>query len=132
MIAVDTNIIIRLLTKDEPTQYEKSKQLFGSEEIFIPDTVLLESEWVLRHAYRFPPDQISAALRGLCGLPNVTLVDPERIALALSGMEAGLDFADALHLANAAGRCQQMMTFDQKFMQRARQFHSFPVREPIF
>jgi predicted nucleic-acid-binding protein len=56
VIAVDTNIVVRLLTQDYEQQYNKSLALFQEQEIFIPDTVLLETEWVLRFAYHFKPD----------------------------------------------------------------------------
>jgi len=53
MIAIDTNIIIRFLTHDNERQYKKAFSVFNSQEIFIPDTVILETEWVLRYAYSF-------------------------------------------------------------------------------
>ncbi len=53
MIAVDTNILVRFLTRDDEQQYQKSLNLFQNFNIFIPDTVILETEWVLRFAYKF-------------------------------------------------------------------------------
>ena len=53
MISVDTNIVVRLLTQDDEVQYQKSLEIFQSPEIFIADTVILETEWVLRFAYKF-------------------------------------------------------------------------------
>ncbi len=50
---VDTNIIVRLLTHDDPVQSAKADALFKKDHLFIPDTVLLETEWVLRYAYGF-------------------------------------------------------------------------------
>jgi predicted nucleic-acid-binding protein len=47
MVAVDTNIIVRLLTQDDEAQYQKSLEIFQTQTIFIPDTVILETEWVL-------------------------------------------------------------------------------------
>lgn len=71
MIVVDTNIIVRLLTQDNEEQFQKSLKLFQEQEIFILDTVMLETEWVLRFAYRFKPDEICQAFQKLLGLPNV-------------------------------------------------------------
>ena len=65
MIAVDTNILVRFLTKDDLDQFKKSKQLLQTEQIFIPDTVLLETEWVLRFAYHFKSDNIKVAFSKL-------------------------------------------------------------------
>ncbi|MFB2977172.1 type II toxin-antitoxin system VapC family toxin [Microseira sp. BLCC-F43] len=69
MIAVDTNIVVRLLTQDDEKQYNKSLKLFQEQDIFIPDTVILETEWVLRFAYKFKPAEICQAFRNLFGLP---------------------------------------------------------------
>jgi predicted nucleic-acid-binding protein len=52
MVAVDTNIIVRFLTQDDELQYQKSLEIFQTQNVFIPDTVILETEWVLRFAYR--------------------------------------------------------------------------------
>lgn len=63
MVAVDTNVIVHLLTQDDEQQYTKSLKLFQEQDIFIPDTVILEAEWVLRFAYQFKPDEICRAFR---------------------------------------------------------------------
>ncbi len=101
MIAVDTNVVVRLLTQDDEQQYNKSLKLFQEQEIFIPDTVILETEWVLRFAYHFKPDEICRAFRNLLGLPNVQLTNGSLMAQALQWHENGLDFADALHLVQS-------------------------------
>ena len=51
MIAVDTNVLVRLLTGDDPAQTQRAVELFAQESILIPKTVLLETEWVLRYSY---------------------------------------------------------------------------------
>ena len=63
---------------------------------FIPDTVMLETEWVLRHAYGFSSVAIYNAFTKLCGLPNVALPIPYRMMMALQWYSDGMDFADAL------------------------------------
>jgi len=68
MVAVDP--VVRLLTQDDEQQYNKSLKLFQEEDIFIPDTVILETEWVLRFAYKFKPVNICQAFRNLFGLPS--------------------------------------------------------------
>ncbi|NOX08298.1 MAG: type II toxin-antitoxin system VapC family toxin [Gammaproteobacteria bacterium] len=118
MIAVDTNIIIRFLTHDDERQYKKAFAIFNTQEVFIPDTVILETEWVLRYAYQFSPDNICNALINLSGLKNVHLSNPVFIAQALEWHQQGLDFSDALHLS----QCQQhtkLYTFDKDFSSRA-------------
>lgn len=118
MIAVDTNVVVRLLTQDEPQQYERSLKLFQEQDIFIPDTVILETEWVLRFAYRFKPNEVCQAFRNLFGLPNVYLSDSHLIVQALQWHQEGLDFADALHLAQSQNY-PTIYTFDEKFVKRA-------------
>lgn len=118
MLAVDTNLIVRLLANDDAAQTRRAAALFTSEQIYISKTVLLESEWVLRFSYELPPNVILQALRKLVGLPNVILEQSREVAEALDGFEQGLDFADALHLAGSrhAGR---FATFDKKLIKRA-------------
>lgn len=101
IIVVDTNILVRLLTQDDLVLYEKSLKIFQNPKIFIPNTVILETESVLRFAYQFKPDQVCFALRKLLGLPNVYLTNTMSIEQALLWHENGLDFADALHLAQS-------------------------------
>jgi predicted nucleic-acid-binding protein len=47
MLAIDTNLIVRYLTGDQPQQSQKAKALIDSEPVFVCKTVLLEAEWVL-------------------------------------------------------------------------------------
>ena len=51
MIALDTNILVRVLTRDDPAQADLAAELMKSSDLFICKTVLLELEWVLRFAY---------------------------------------------------------------------------------
>jgi len=78
MIAVDTNVLVRLLTGDEPEQAWRSGELFARHRVFVPKTVVLETEWVLRYAYRFEPEAVVTGLRKLFGLVNVTRRGPAR------------------------------------------------------
>lgn len=118
MLAVDTNLVVRLLANDDTVQTRRAAALFASEQIFISKTVLLESEWVLRFSYELPPQVILQALRNIVGLPNVMVEQQREIAEALDGFERGLDFADALHLASSR-RAGRFATFDKKLIKRA-------------
>ncbi len=119
MIAIDTNIIVRFLTHDDEIQFKKSLALFENHDIFISNSVILETEWVLRYAYNFEPKVISEAFSKLFGLSNVHLSNSVLIAQALEWHIQGLDFADALHLS----QCQkytQFYTFDNKFISKSK------------
>ena len=129
MVAVDTNILVRLLTGDDPVQFQASLGLFAKHEVHIPDTVILETEWVLRHAYEFEPVAICTALRKLCGLSNVRLNNPRPLAQALDWHENGLDFADAFHLA-LSQHTTAMKTLDDRYIRRARKLTPCVVERP--
>ncbi len=129
MIAVDTNVLVRLLTGDDATQYKASKKLFSSDRIYIPDTVLLEAEWVLRAAYGLDRANVCDAFRRLLGLPNVAVADGQRLAQAFAWHQAGMDFADALHLSHCQD-CDSLKTFDAAFIKQARTLGSCRVELP--
>lgn len=119
MQAVDTNILVRFLTQDDPAQAARATALIKREEIWIAKTVLLETAWVLRSLYAFDQSRIMSALRALAGLDHVNLEDSVSIARAFELADAGLDFADALHLVSM-DKAESFVTFDRKFATRAR------------
>jgi predicted nucleic acid-binding protein len=126
MIAVDTNVIVRLLTRDDEAQFQLAYALFERGEVYVPLTVLLETEWVLRFAYDFAAAEVVAALQRLLGLANVHLEEPLRVATALAWHAQGLDLADALHLA-ASQPGEGLATFDRKLAARAAELGGPPV-----
>ena len=73
MRAVDTNILVRALVRDDAAQSAAAEAVLANEPVFIPVTVMLELEWVLRSRYRFDPNKLSQAFTLLCALPNVTV-----------------------------------------------------------
>jgi predicted nucleic-acid-binding protein len=129
MLAVDTNVIVRYLTRDDANQFEKASALIGGEDVYVCTTVLLETEWVLRRGYRFSRQRVIAALAAFAGLPRVRLEDPTVAARALDWMRSGMDFADALHLAKATG-CEAFVSFDQRFAATANTLSELKVRAP--
>ena len=129
MLAVDTNVIVRYLTRDDAEQFAKASALIHGEDVYVCTTVLLETEWVLRRGYRFSRDQILGALTAIAGLPRVNLEDPALAAKALDWMRSGMDFADALHLAKAEG-CEAFVSFDQRFADVANALSEVKVRAP--
>ena len=129
MITVDTNIVVRLLVKDDLDQFQRSLKLFQEKDIFICDTVILEAEWVLRFAYKFSPPEIYRAFSKLFGLPNVYLRNANAIAQVVNWHQAGLDFADAFHLAQSQ-HCLEFHTFDRKFLRQAKNLTKCEVKQP--
>src|ERR1700736_5771094 len=101
MLAVDTNVIVRFLTRDDAEEFARADTLIREQHIYVATTVLLETEWVLRSLYRYDRTRIAQVLRELAGLMRVILENTARVAKALDWVECGMDFADALHLAAA-------------------------------
>jgi len=136
-IALDTNILARFYV-DDPGDPEAVEQrpiarriLTESPSLFVPITVVLELEWVLRAFYGFKLPQIVSVFEHLLGLAHVNTEGAERIATALPLAIHGMDFADALHLSGSA-HCTALYTFDdRKFARRARRlFHGTRVTVP--
>ena len=119
MQAIDTNIVMRYLTDDDPAQSAKAKAVIDGSRVFVGTTVFLECEWVLRSVYGFGGAEVAAAMRAFAGLPSVSVESPVLLAEALDRAETGMDFADALHLG-AAAQCETMLTFDRHFIDSAR------------
>jgi predicted nucleic-acid-binding protein len=118
MTAVDTNVVVRLLTGDEPRQAATARSLFASEPIWIAKTVLLETGWVLRRLYGFEESAIRDALIKLLGLKNVHTEDEASIATALALTAHGIELADALHLSSRPPGAA-FVSFDKAFVRRA-------------
>ncbi len=130
MIAVDTNIVVRVLTRDDSEQAPRARALLEAGSAFVPKTVVLETEWVLRSLYRFDRAAIEDGLTRLLGLPGLEIEDRPAIARALEWYGQGLDFADALHLASSS-RAESFVTFDRALRRRARRLaHTVPVALP--
>ena len=106
MVAADTNVLVRLLTGDEPAQTARARAIFERQAVLLAKAVMLESEWVLRRLYLFGSDRIADAFAALIALPDLVCEDAGAVADAIHWMRSGMDFADALHLASArpAGR----------------------------
>lgn len=126
MRAIDTNVIVRFLTADEPRQAKAARAVIEGGDVFIATTVILETEWVLRAGYNLSALDIAMAIRGLGGLAGVTLEEPTEVALAIDWMREGMDFADALHLARSA-HCRAFVTFDRKLAKRAKGLSPTPI-----
>jgi len=126
MIAIDTNLLVRILTNDDPIQARRAAKILQSDDIFIPKTVILETQWVLHYAYAINKADIISGFQKLLGLPNIYPEDSETIAQAISRYQQGLDFADSLHLASSSGS-DKFATFDAAFQKKARKVSSLQI-----
>ena len=123
MKALDTSVLVRYYTADEPRQAKIAARIIADEaELFVPRTVLIELYFVLKYAkkYLFDSARIGAVLRHLIDLPNVAVENYDMVANALAFGQSGLDFPDALHIA-ASARCDEFLTFDDRRLARRAQ-----------
>lgn len=128
MIFVDTNLLVRLATNDVAADRDAVAQLIEKNEIRIPKTVLLETEWVLRSRYRYSIGQVLGFFEYLGGLASVYLEDEESVRWAMAAAAMGIDFADAMHLSMAAHTNEQFYTFDRTLHRRASKLKGARVR----
>ena len=132
MRAVDTNILVRALVRDDAAQSAAAEAVLANEPVFIPVTVMLELEWVLRSRYGFDPNKLSQAFTLLCALPNVTVGEAAAVRQAAARLAKGWDFADALHHALSEG-CVDFLSFDDHLVKRAARASPRalpPIRKP--
>ncbi|QUS59950.1 type II toxin-antitoxin system VapC family toxin [Synechocystis sp. PCC 7339] len=119
MIGVDTNILAGFYVNDPNDPEAEEQRIFAykifteSTSLFVPITVVLELEWVLRAFYDFQREDFARVIRHLLGLEYVTVEGWAQVSPALQWHLQGLDFADALHLA-ASQQCQHFVSFDDK------------------
>ena len=78
-------------------------KILNTDDIFIPKTVLLETEWVLRHAYEIDRSNIISGFQKLLGLSNVNVEDPDTIYQAIFGMKINLISPMSLMSAASGG-----------------------------
>lgn len=133
MIGLDTNILARFYV-DDPTDPEAVEQrprvlklMEAGVPLFVPVTVVLELEWVLRAFYGFNPADLARVIEHLAGLSHVRIEDWPSILDAVQLHCKGLDFADALHVTRSVG-CERLATFDdRRFARRARRLGTTPM-----
>lgn len=125
MDAVDTNILVRIIVRDDEAMYQRAVAALSGRQVLVPTTVLLEADWVLRGRYGFDRGAVADSLTAFLGLPQVETQSPDSVAAALKLLRDGLDLADALHVVTAAP-ASRFLTLDEPFARRA-QRHTTPV-----
>jgi predicted nucleic-acid-binding protein len=130
VIALDTNIIVRLLTRDDPAQVRSVVRAIRGRKLWLAKTMVLETEWVLRYTYELSSDVVHESLRRLMGLARLEAEDRDSVLLALALYAQGLDLADALHLASSRG-AESFLSFDRPLAKAAARSAGVPpVQEP--
>jgi predicted nucleic-acid-binding protein len=118
MRALDTNVLVRALVRDDAEQAAKAEEILTRDEVFVPVTVMLELEWVLRSRYGFTAEKVAQALALLCAMPRVSVGEADAVRQAAARVAKGWDFADALHHALSQG-CEDFLSFDEQLIKRS-------------
>lgn len=124
MIGLDTNVLVRYVTQDDPDQSPRANALVESlterEPAFVPTLVLVELHWVLRRAYRLGREEADRVVATLAQTRELVVEDPDVVRLALRRASEGAELPDAL-IAETAVRagCDAVLTFDARAARRA-------------
>jgi len=120
MPALDTNVLVRYVVQDDRGQFAAAKRLIGrcvaaGQALFVPVTVALELEWVLRASFGYAKDEVLQVLSNLFSAAELTFESERALEVALQlYREGSADFADCLHIALAAEAGEQpLWTFDK-------------------
>jgi len=121
MIGLDSNILVRYLTQDDPLQSRKATEIIErrlSEENpgFVSIVVMVETVWVLDRAYRLAAHEIAAAVERMLQADALVVENEQVVFLAMIALKKGQgSFADAVIAAlGARANCSCTLTFDQK------------------
>jgi len=125
MIALDTNVVVRVVTDDDPEQLVAAVEVMRSESLWLAKSALLETEWVLRFTYRLGRETIARTFEKLLGYRNLRVEDPAAVGRALGCYAQGMDFAGALHLASS-GEAERFATFDRNLAETASRIGAAP------
>lgn len=119
MPGLDTNVLVRWIMDDDPRQATRVRRLLEEvrelrSALFVPSTVMLELEWVLRSRYKLDKPTVLSALNALLETQELEFQDEPALERALSlYRQSAADFADCMHAGQcgSAGRTP-MITFD--------------------
>ncbi|MEY3767575.1 MAG: hypothetical protein RLZZ11_645 [Cyanobacteriota bacterium] len=116
MIGLDTNVLARYFVEEDGAdaatqdQRQAARQLIESgQDLFLPKTVALELEWVLRGYYGFAAEQVLQVFEQLLRHPCLQLDDRPGLEQAVEGLRSGLDFADAASRQLPRLRCHRLL-----------------------
>ena len=121
MIGLDTNVVVRYLTQDDPRQSRRATQIFDhqlttADPGFLSVVTMVETVWVLDRAYGFVGQEIAAAVELLLQTDVLLIENEQEVFTAMVALKQGRgSFADALIAAlGAKAGCKHTLTFDQK------------------
>ena len=126
MIGLDTNILVRYLTQDDPIQSTKAREIIeqrltGEKPGFVSIVAMVEIVWVLERAYRLTPHEIVGAVERMLQTDGLVVENEQEVFTAMIALKDGRgSFADAVIAALGARMgCSCTLTFDRKALRLA-------------
>jgi len=130
MKAIDTNILARFFIDDaDDVQASQQRPIairILSQAVYVPITVILEFEWVMRGFYKLTRNEIIAIYQVLLNFSHIDIEDRAILLTALAYYQQGLDFADSLHAARSQ-TFEAFVTFDVKFVKKSQKIKALRV-----
>lgn len=133
MIGLDTNVLVRYFTQDDPAQSKRATTFIESHCTvdntgFVSVVVLCELVWVLDTGYGYAKADILRLLRGMASAPALTLEKHERVSRALSLYErGGAGFSDCLIACSCEDEAAvPVFTFDKAASRATSLFKPIP------
>ena len=115
--AVDTNVLVRWLLGDNEEQTKRANEIV-EEGAYVPLTVALEVEWVLRSVFGLPKSIVAEAIERMLRVETLQIDDGEALFWALERYRSGADWADCIHLIGAR-TATSFATFDHRLARQA-------------
>jgi len=118
---IDTNVLVRLVTRDDSRQFRRVQEFLearfaAGDPVLVNVIVLCETVWVLRSSYGIPRREIAAALDQILGVAGLVIEDRDQVAAAIDAYRRGPgDFADyLLGERNREAGCVSTATLDHR------------------
>jgi predicted nucleic-acid-binding protein len=121
MIGLDTNILVRFLTQDDPVQSSRARQIIERKLTeqnrgFVSLAAMFETAWVLEKIYKLSDQEVAETIKGILQIETLSIQNEQEVYTAMVILQTGRgSFADAL--INALGTwagCDSTLTFDRK------------------
>jgi predicted nucleic-acid-binding protein len=126
MISIHTNILLRYALNDNPKLSQRAKEIIEGNVCHVPLLALAEFGFVFGSFYEAKPAEIIRSTRTLMQLKTLRFEQESRVLQALAGMEAGIDWFDALLWASTPEK-NELGTLDKKFANNASKLCWQPV-----
>ena len=109
------NVLVRFLTADDPAQFRRARKIIEAGAVFVPKTVLLETEWVLRYYYKEPKEKIVQFFEELLLINDLLTENKANVkySLNLYNNSQQVNFTDCIIIKQIQNQTPNFLTFDK-------------------